>query len=797
MPFTGVGDIDQCVLSGEPILTDNGSTPVECIGIGDSILAAVGKSDYGTRIVTGKSCNEGNFIITTITTKLGFNMSVTHNHQCFASIPNISFHTRYNPDMHWIYIMYRYGFGYRVGVTRNPKQRLHGEGGDKLWLVKVCDTRGEAQYWEHVYASRYGLPRLTFVDHNPTRDGSYMDKDLIERFFSEVDTEKAARAFQVGEGFKFDTGAHIMAAGYDPRVILYVTMCKSANTKTPTHTLNMQTSNEETISKMRDIGFNLRSAKKGSRYVKNTQNIVELQNLTSQIQQVTGCEIVVKTNFISSENMENRRMNPVMMPAGNIIPGFMVPILNDGKVILDEVVSVIKKHRQATVYDLEVGGVANFFVGGICIHNTLFRFAGASPSIMSERLPEYFPDLITFKLEINYRSTQEIIRQSVASIAHNYSEKSGPYDQSLFKSVVARHDAEEGTPFSFEMFDTQEDEADHIAQSIEAYASSGEYQWGDFFIGSRTRAQLGFIEGSLTKYGIKYVNLAGGCFWNSKHVANVIAYAQLAHHTDNKEAFKRVYNIASKWFRSKFGASKGKYINHRYLGRSFLESVNDSYLNTDHVIWRYKAGVEDLRNFVKEIQNTLDSSGVAGAISFVVENCYIQWLAADEGLLTIDESQNGKLDDLKTVIDIAGRYEDPDEFFKYVEDMRAAAQDIKNGDHSKYVVISTVHRLKGKERPVVFGIGVCEGVSTGFTKQPCGLLPHTFSLINPPNFGVLPGGGKGRIEDERCVFFVLISRAKERVHLSGMRFFRENIMQPSRFIYEIHLKDEGETNASQ
>jgi len=425
----------------------------------------------------------------------------------------------------------------------------------------------------------------------------------------------------------------------------------------------------------------------------------------------------------------------------------------------------------------------------------LFRFSNAYPELCTNVLPTVI-DTLDFKLETNYRSTREIIRQSVASISQNYSDRNGPYDQSLFKTTAARDNANDGDPFTFEMFDTQEDEANNIAEAIEAYVSGGEYQWGDFFVGSRTRAQLGFVEGALTKYGIKYVNLASGCFWNSKHVANVIAYAQLAHNTDNKEAFKRVYNIASKWFRSKFGSNKGKYVNHRYLGRSFLESVNDSYLNTDHVIWRYKAGVADLRNFVGEIQNELAASGIAGALGFIVENCYIQWLAADEGILSIDESQNGKLDDLKTVIEIAGRYEDPDEFFKYVEDMRAAAQDIKNGDHSKYVVISTVHRLKGKERPVVFGIGICEGVSTGFTKQPCGLLPHTFSLINPPNFGVLPTGGKGRIEDERCVFFVLISRAKERVHLSGIRFFRENIMQPSRFIYEINLKDKGETDAS-
>ena len=430
------------------------------------------------------------------------------------------------------------------------------------------------------------------------------------------------------------------------------------------------------------------------------------------------------------------------------------------------------------------------------VDQQLFRFNGSRPELLSNEVLVYFHDILTFKFETNYRSTKEIIRQSVSSIAHNYSDMRGPYDQSIFKDVEARPSAPDGEAFTFDMFDTQEEEADNVAQLIEAYVASGDYGWGDFFVGSRTRSQLGYIEGALTKLGIKYVNLAGGCFWNSKHVADIIAYVKLAVDNTNNEAFKRVYNIASRFFVSKFGSSKGKYVNHRYLGRTFYDSVDGSYVNAlSYVTWRYRHGVEDLRSFVTDIQNELEISGVAGALQFVVDNCYKQWLASDEGLLSIDESQNGKLDDLKTVIEIASRYSDAQEFFDYVEDMKEAAQNTKNGDHSKYVVISTVHRLKGKERPVVFGIGICEGDNSDGLGKPCGLLPHTFSLTDPPNFGVLPTGGKGRTEDERCVFFVLISRAKDLVHLSGVRYFRENIMGPSRFVYEINLVKEGVQNA--
>jgi len=426
------------------------------------------------------------------------------------------------------------------------------------------------------------------------------------------------------------------------------------------------------------------------------------------------------------------------------------------------------------------------------VDQLLYRFAGSKPEVLSDSLEEYFGDLLTFMIETNYRSTQLIVDKQKESIANNYSDRGGPYKQNIFKRLTARLAAPQGLPFDFQMFDTQQDEAEHVADSIQSLVDSGDFNYGDFFVGSRTRSQLGYIEGALTRRGIKYVNLAGGCFWSSKHVQDVVSYAKLAYNETDEEAFKRVYNIASRWFKAPFGSRKNEYINHRYLGREFIDSVRGSYTNVREANWRYRAGVVDMQMFVQEIQSTLESSGIGGAIGFIVDNCYMQWLAAEEGLLSIDESENGKLDDLRTVMEIASQFENPDDFFTYVSDMEKAAQDIKNGDHSKFVVISTIHRLKGKERPVVFGIGICEGQGGGYLKQPCGLLPHTFSLTNPPNFGVLPTGGKGRIEDERCVFFVLISRAKERVYLSGVRYFRDFVMQPSRFVYEIGLVEKVE-----
>jgi len=91
------------------------------------------------------------------------------------------------------------------------------------------------------------------------------------------------------------------------------------------------------------------------------------------------------------------------------------------------------------------------------------------------------------------------------------------------------------------------------------------------------------------------------------------------------------------------------------------------------------------------------------------------------------------------------------------------------------------------ERPIVFGLGWCEGENL-VTGDPVGLLPHTFSLVPPPNFGVLPAGDQNPVEDERCIGFVCISRAIERCYLSGVKTYRTWALQPSRFINEIGLE---------
>lgn len=394
-----------------------------------------------------------------------------------------------------------------------------------------------------------------------------------------------------------------------------------------------------------------------------------------------------------------------------------------------------------------------------------------------------------FMLETNYRSTKQIVDFSNRLIGKNYQGEGGPYNEVFRKVLNARQDADEGKTFSFQEYEDPEEEADAVAEQIEMMIEQGR-EPGDIFVGSRTRAQLGYLEGPLTRRGVKFINITGGSFWQMSHIVSTLAYLRLAHDHDNEEAFQRVYNIASAEMRNR----DREYCPTRYLGRAFLEEVGNKY-NVGAMYsaaanrYAYKNGVDDLVRLMREIEMQLEV-GVSQALRVIVNRCMTAFLRHEEGLDSSD-SENSKVADLETVIDIASKFKSVDDFLTKVDEMVQAAQDAREKKWDDYVVLSTIHRLKGMERPVVFGIGWSEGemITQDGRVIRVGMLPHTFSLIPPPKTGVLDLNFMSKMEDERCMAFVLVTRAKEEVYLSGVRFWRKAVMRPSRFVVEMGLRE--------
>ena len=268
-----------------------------------------------------------------------------------------------------------------------------------------------------------------------------------------------------------------------------------------------------------------------------------------------------------------------------------------------------------------------------------------------------------------------------------------------------------------------------------------------------------------------------------RHVRTIVRYLQLATEIgDMEESLSKIYNISSIEMKNK----KGDYCPTRWLGSAFLSKIGgkfdkDEMYRACQTRYGWEAGVDDLWYTIDGMREFTDNNDHGGAIRWLIDNCLKQWIVYEEGEADAD-TDIGKLADIEAVWYIAKRFRTAEDFLKRVDESLAAAEASKSKDWGEYLVLSTVHKLKGMERPFMFGIGLCEGDRRS-------LLPHTFSKM--PRVADTPLGitSQSRMEDERCIAYVMITRAKEQVYLSGYRFAgsADEEMVPSRFVKELGL----------
>lgn len=418
---------------------------------------------------------------------------------------------------------------------------------------------------------------------------------------------------------------------------------------------------------------------------------------------------------------------------------------------------------------------------------TLYAFTGATPDINLYRgWDEAYPDSTRLTLPVNYRSTVEIVERSARMIRHNYDDQGGSYPAELRKETMAREGAAQGKPISFAMYDSQDTEAAEITQLCRELLAGGR-QPGDIFVLSRTKAQLAYLEGPMTRAELPFINVTGGSFWQMKHIKDVLCYVRLAYHPEDDDALRRVYNIASNQMTDR----DGEYCATRWLGRQWLEALGTGYdrARALETVWGRRSwgkGVQDLTKLMDKLMALAQHGTLAEVFRAVLDDCYIKYLKHEEGLG--DDEGIGKLDDLNNVVFLAQQYNYED-FMAMVAKAIQAAEDAKSKNWGAYIVLSTTHRVKGMERNVVISPGWCEGtLRTKYGSTPIGLIPHTYSMTEPPASGVLGLRTQNTMEDERCIAYVIVTRAKEELYLSGSYTLGYGgDLGPSRFVGEMGL----------
>lgn len=413
---------------------------------------------------------------------------------------------------------------------------------------------------------------------------------------------------------------------------------------------------------------------------------------------------------------------------------------------------------------------------------TLYAFNGATPDT---NLRTGFDQRFgggRLSMSVNFRSQPNILKRAGLLIRHNYDSETIKY----MKNLQPREGVAVGDDVTFSWYQDAEEEARGVVANLVQYIEEGHVP-GDFFIMSRTNAQMAYFELELLNHNLPFVNLGVSSFFNRPVPRMLLNYMRLAVDPTDWEAFDIVHNVASCWMTN----NQGKPINTRFLGQKFLErlsrtnsdgtptnSLEEAYAHkydTDQRGWtRWQRGVQDLQDTMQALAGYEMSHNAGSLASEITQIVVDKWIENEFGVET--DASDGARDDLQVVLALAKRFTVRD-FLEYVRQL-TATKDIKPENMTDYILIGTIYKFKGLERPIVYVVGASQG-----------LLPHRFSLGETPPTDGLPIPSTGSLWDERNVMYVAVTRAKDVCHISGIQNWAtiKDPLEPSIFVQEMEL----------
>ena len=381
---------------------------------------------------------------------------------------------------------------------------------------------------------------------------------------------------------------------------------------------------------------------------------------------------------------------------------------------------------------------------------SIYRFRGADVRNINQ-FEDAFPNLTTIVLDQNYRSTQAILDAANAVISNNadrrpkelWSEK-GAGDR------IVRYHAED-----------ERDEASWVVRTMQHLHDTAGHRWRDVAVFYRTNAQARVVEESLIRHGVPYKVVGGTRFYDRREIKDAMAYLRAVVNPTDEVSVKRVLNVPKRGVGdtsvSKLDALAAAH------GLSFTDAMRRA--SEAGVSGPAARGIESFVALLDELAVLVEAeAGPAEVLQMALDRSgYVAELEIEASV-----ESNGRLENLGELIGSAREFTRIDEFLEQVS-LVADTDDIDpvTGEDGNRVLLMTLHSAKGLEFPVVFLLGMEEGV-----------FPHTRALTEPDE-----------LQEERRLAYVGITRAQEKLHLSHAwsrsLFGTTQYNPPSRFIEEI------------
>jgi DNA helicase-2/ATP-dependent DNA helicase PcrA len=356
------------------------------------------------------------------------------------------------------------------------------------------------------------------------------------------------------------------------------------------------------------------------------------------------------------------------------------------------------------------------------------------------------PNAKVVKLEQNYRSTQTILDAAHAVVSRNQGRK----DKKLW--------TDRGSGTQITIFDAynEYEEAEFVARQVErltggggrasltgiltrrADDEDGALRYGEIAIAYRINAQSRVLEESFVRFGIPYQLVGGTRFYERREVKDALGYVRLARNTADRVAFERVVNVPA-----------------RGIGQKTLEALRALAEARGITIWQAVEGVEQNPNLALRAQAALRGfadlvHGLATIAADEAPSALFDAVYERAGLKDMiqDGSEEGeeRWTNLLELRNHAAEFDElaiPEGLERLLEEVALVSDQDELEDRPDRVTLITLHAAKGLEFPVVFIVGLEEG-----------LLPHRRALED-----------ERELEEERRLAYVGMTRAKDRLYL--------------------------------
>lgn len=367
-----------------------------------------------------------------------------------------------------------------------------------------------------------------------------------------------------------------------------------------------------------------------------------------------------------------------------------------------------------------------------------------------------FPEAKVIKLEENYRSTQTIVNAASAVIRNNTQRK----DKTLFSNapmgekIVVHEDLNEY------------EEARFVAQEIERRIRAGSLTPKDFAVFYRTNAQSRVIEDLMRSHNLPYRIIGGVRFYERMEIKDILAYMKLILNPSDDIAAKRIINVPARGI--------GKTTIEKIEGIASQEKI--PFLQAIQLVIDrrevHSGAARKLREFTRLIENLIEAS-----VSKKVSEVFLKVTELSEYVVRLKEEGSpeaeSRIDNLEELQNAIVQFEqergDEANLQSFLEEIALVSEIDKMNDSDDFVTLMTLHISKGLEFPVVFMVGVEEG-----------LFPSGRSLED---------SSEEAVEEERRLAYVGMTRAREKLFITHARTRRvwgqEQQHPPSRFIKEI------------